>query len=99
MLIARRSFLAGMAAVAAPAVIRIPGLLMPVKPPLIIHPVVEPLPRWWWNAATRDALRQFRNVNAFLLDLDDNLEGVVRIKLPAVEWRELRPRDALNELR
>ena len=34
----RRSFLAGLAALAAPAIIRTPGLLMPIRPILIENP-------------------------------------------------------------
>jgi hypothetical protein len=86
----RRGFLRGLiGALAAPAIIRTPGLLMPVKP-LLEVPVFEPVTAsslLTINMITREAVRLYRNANAFLqmVDLpppDARIGSSLPIRLP-----------------
>ena len=76
----RRAFLAGLGAlVAAPAVIRTPGLLMPVR----AVPLVS------YQEIMRDAVRLFSATNRLLRDMDRLARKAVREDLAltaGVEW-------------
>lgn len=80
MALSRRSFLSGLAAIAAPAVITTPGLLMPLRG---IVPVPALLPSSWTNPGcvppntlltinmiTREAVQLFRNNNSFIQEIE-----------------------------
>lgn len=87
----RRGFLTGiLSALAMPAIIRTPGLLMPVKQPILLTPemLVEPpseLPTI--DMITREAIRLFRNSNWFLCTIDNQFPD-----MPPTIGRELRIR-------
>jgi hypothetical protein len=91
----RRRFLGGLiAAVAAPAIVRVDGLMR-------VRGIVMPVPgRLTVRMITRDAVLMFRNSNEFLRNLDRQYDeefamlgapigASLRIRLPPGTWNSL----------
>ncbi len=77
-MIGRRGFLAGLAvALAAPAIIRTPGLLMPVKPPLddfstnnlLVRATMRHAFAWWDNRLENCALLTEKSLETLLVEI------------------------------
>jgi hypothetical protein len=92
----RRGFLGGLAALAAPAIIRTPGLLMPVRALVLAGPLPMTRPVssiLTINQITCEAVRLWKNSNAFLQYMDKDYPDIfapgpltsstLRLRLPA----------------
>lgn len=80
----RRGLLQGLfgLTVASPAVIKLPGLLMPIRP-------YRENTLLTINEITRQAIRLWKNNNIFIQNLDlDAKYGSLRIKLPPPDWSQ-----------
>ena len=91
----RRGFIGGLlAAVAAPAIIRTPGLLMPLRRQPLRRDLLS------INDITREAVQLFRYSNAFLQQIDSQYEQLFATDIPIrytnaeleADWQELRIR-------